>query len=116
MRKTALIIGLTCGCLFLVAAMFQALAAPEMPTGDHCGDVGPLPIDDPDFCGCTWGEVLFHGQPAPGAAVTLTYGSGFVTGTTRFTLLEDEPYFDLTAHYLEAQRGDLLTQGLRLEA
>lgn len=89
MRKTALIIGLTCGCLFLAVTMLHALAAPEMPTGDHCGDVGPLPIDDPDFCGCTWGEVLFQGQPVPGAAGKLTYRSSFVTGTTRLTPLED---------------------------
>ena len=109
MRRIATTVGLACGCLFLLMLALQAQAAPVAPAGRHCGSVGPLPLDDPDFCGCTWGEVLFHGQPVPGAAVTFTTSSGLVTGTTRLTELEPEPYFDLTAHNLGAHRGDVLT-------
>ena len=109
MRKIAITIGFVCGCLFLVISVLQTQAAPVMPTGDHCGDVGPLPFDDPGFCGCTWGEVLFHGQPVPNAAITLSYGSDVVTSATYLTLLESEPYFDLTAHNLGARRGDIVT-------
>lgn len=79
------------------------------PAGRHCGDVGPLPLDNPNFCGCTWGEVYFQGQPVVGAVVTLTFGEGVVTKTTRSIALEPYPYFDLTAHDLGARRGEVLT-------
>ena len=79
------------------------------PAGRHCGDVGPLPLDDPDFCGCTWGEVYFQGQPVAGVVVTLTFGNGVVYRVTQNMALESYPYFDLTAHDLGARRGDLLT-------
>jgi hypothetical protein len=95
--------------LFLTVLVLQTWAAPVMPTGDHCIGVGPLPFDDLAFCGCTWGEVLFHGQPVPGAAITLTFGDGSVTGTTGLDALEPQPYFDLTAHNLGARRGDIVT-------
>ena len=112
MRKLMLVIGLACGLFLLLITSLHAQAVE--PLARHCGDVGPLPLDDPDFCGCTWGPVLFHGQPVSGAVVTLTYRSQVVTGTTRRTPLEPHPYFDLTAHPLGAQRGDLLTLTVQL--
>ena len=87
----------------------KAQAALPAPLGRHCGDVGPLPLDDPDFCGCTWGEVLFRGQPVPGATVRLTFGESSLTETTYLNGLEPEPYFDVTAYNLDAHRGDILT-------
>jgi hypothetical protein len=109
MRRMVLAGELACGLLLLLLMALQAQAAPERPLARHCGDAGPLPLDDPDFCGCTWGQVLFQGQPVPGAAVTLTFGESDVTGTTRLDELESMPYFDVTAHNLDAQRGDILT-------
>jgi len=108
MRKLAVCISLVLVILAAMWAGLRASAAPEV-LGKHCGDVGPLPLDDPEFCGCTWGEVYFQGQPIADATVTLTFGGRAVTGTTRSTLLEAHPYFDLTAHDLGARRGDLLT-------
>jgi len=80
-----------------------------MPQGRHCGDVGPLPGTDPTYCGCTWGQVLFNGQPIASVGVTLTFAGGRVNDTTRLTVLDTEPYFALTAHDLGAKRGDVLT-------
>jgi hypothetical protein len=112
MRKLMLVIGLACGLFLLLITSLHAQAVE--PLARHCGDVGPLPLDDPDFCGCAWGPVLFHGKPVSGAVVTLTYKSQVVTGTTRRTPLEPYPYFDLTAHPLGAQRGELLTLTVQL--
>ena len=113
MRKIAMTLGLACGFLLLLLLPLRTHAAPLTPLARHCGDAGPLPLDDPKFCGCTWGEVLFHGQPVSGAAITLTYGSGVVTDVTLLTALESHPYFDLTAHNLGASRGDVLTLSVR---
>jgi hypothetical protein len=109
MRKVAMTLGLASALLLLLMLAVQTHAAPAAPAARHCGDAGPLPWEDPNFCGCTWGEVLFHGQPVPGAAITLTYGSGVVTDVTLLTELEPDPYFDLTARDLGAHRWDVLT-------
>ena len=58
----------------------EVLAAPLQPQALHCRGAGPMPLN---WCGCTWGEVLFQGRPVPGVAVTLTFGSGAVIETTR---------------------------------
>ena len=108
MRKVILSIGLASGFLFLLVLVLRAHAGPVEPLGVHCGDVGPLPFDDPNFCGCTWGEVLIHGRPVPGAAVMLTFGSGITTEVTS-PAGEPAPFFDLTAYHLGARRGDVLT-------
>jgi hypothetical protein len=113
MQRVAAILVLTGALLLLLIAALQTEAAPEEPLGRHCGDVGPLPFNDPGFCGCTWGKVLFHGKPVPGAAITLTYGGSFVTDTTHLTPLDPEPTFDVTGHNLGAQRGDVMTLTVR---
>lgn len=109
MHRVIVILGIAGSFLLLLTLVLHAQAAPDVPLGRHCGDVGPLPGEDPDFCGCTWGEVLLHGQPVSGAVVTLTFNNRFVTGTTRLTPLEQQPYFDLTGHDLGARRRDVLT-------
>lgn len=109
MRKIALCIALAVASLTLLVWGIQKGAAQVTPQGRHCGDVGPLPGTDPTYCGCTWGQVLFNGQPVAGTAVTLTFGGDLVTHTTRLTSLDAEPYFALTAHDLGAKRGDVLT-------
>jgi hypothetical protein len=83
----------------------DAVAAPSAPLGLHCRGVSPIE----DWCGCTWGEVLFQGHAVPGAVVTLTFGSGVVTDTTQMTDLEPMPYFALTGQDLGACRGDVVT-------
>jgi hypothetical protein len=113
MRKIAMTLGLACGFLLLLMLALQTRAAPAMPAGRHCGDGLPLPLDDPKFCGCTWGEVLFHGRPVLGAVVTITYGGGAEIDVTHRTKEEPEPYFDLTAHFLGARRGDVVTLSAR---
>jgi hypothetical protein len=108
-RRITLAVGTAGGFLFLLMLGLRAQAGPEGPLGQHCGAVGPLPPDDLEYCGCTWGPVLFHGRAVRGAAVTLTFGSGAVISVTGFTELESVPYFDLTAHKLGARRGDMVT-------
>jgi hypothetical protein len=107
MRKIAMTLGLACGFLLLLMLALQTRAAPARPAARHCGDA--LPLDDPKFCGCTWGEVIFYGRPVPGAAVTLTFDGEVETDVTCCMEEETEPYFGLTAHDLGARRGDVLT-------
>jgi hypothetical protein len=108
MRKLILSVTLALGVLFVFWGGLRIEAAEQM-LGKYCGDVGPLPLDDPTFCGCTWGQVLFNGQPVAGAVLTLTFKGEQVTDSTHLTQLENWSYYDLTAHDLGAQRGDVMT-------
>lgn len=105
MKKNLLLCGLA--LILMVCQPLPAAAGPLVPTGKHCGDVGPLPSDD--YCGCTWGEVFFNGQPVVGAALELNFMDQKVSTTTQLTLLEPLPYYDLSADELTAHKGDLLT-------
>jgi len=109
MHKIVLTLGLACGFLLLLTLVLHVQAVPMAPAGRHCGGAGPLPVNDPDYCGCTWGEVLFHGQPVPGATVTLAFGGGTTTTVTGFGPAEQWLYYDKTAYGLGARRGDVLT-------
>jgi hypothetical protein len=95
------------GGVFLLAVLLvlPTQARPAQPLGKHCGDVGPLPPLDPEFCGCTWGEVLFRGQPVSGAIISLTFGSGIFTDISHL----ESPYYDLTGYDLGVRRGDVFT-------
>ena len=62
--------------VLLVTSAGTAHAAPTQPLAPRCVGAGPLPLDDPTFCGCTWGEVYYRGQPVVGATVTLQFGNG----------------------------------------
>ncbi len=75
--------GIGGGCL-LAIWLTPVIAQPQ---GRHCGGVGPLPFGD--YCGCTWGTVLFHGQPVRGATVTLSLGSASLSTVTA---LDQESY------------------------
>ena len=98
------------GILFLMIwTLIRPNSIQAVPMGRHCGDVGPLPLDDPDFCGCTWGEVLFRGQPVANASLSLSFNGQTITATSESNQLETFPFFDLTAHELGASRGDVFT-------
>jgi len=83
--------------------------AQARPLNQHCYDVGPLPEQPPDWCGCTWGAVYVDGAPAVGASVSLTFGSGTVITATRPGPGESFPYFGLHADALGARYGDVVT-------
>ncbi|MFN8443852.1 MAG: hypothetical protein U0175_23940 [Caldilineaceae bacterium] len=86
-----------------------ANAAPAQPLAPRCVGAGPLPLDDPTFCGCTWGEVYYRGQPVAGATVTLQFGNGITHTVTSVTDVDANPYYDLTGFGLGAQAGDVMT-------
>ena len=50
--------------LLLVVPGVQPASAQDLPAvpsapDSHCRGVGPVPLNSPDFCGCTW--VVFSG-------------------------------------------------------
>lgn len=92
--------------LALVAVMLSTPASAQ-PQGQHCGDGGP--IGDPEYCGCTWGEVVFHGQAVVGATLTLSFAGQTVTDVVAVEVPDELPYYSLTGHDLGAQRGDIIT-------
>ncbi len=92
----------------LLSVLGHASVSKAIPNAGHCGDVGPLPLDDPDFCGCTWGEVIYRGQMIPDAEVTLEFNGQTLTSLTAPTV-EPFPHYDLTAYHLGAKRGDVFT-------
>ena len=106
-RRIVVALVLALGGVLLVGATLRSQAK---PLGRHCIGAGPLPLGDDDFCGCTWGQVLFRGQPMAGAAVTLSFGGDVTATVTRRDAEEPvTPYFDVTGHPLGAQRGDVMT-------
>lgn len=87
----------------------------QIPLGRHCFDTGPLPLDDPDFCGCTWGHVYYNGQPVSGAEVVLTVGSETVDHTSVLNQdIEETPFYSLSGANIGATRGDLMTLSVAL--
>ncbi len=109
----------------LATALFSTVAAQQIMPQDvhlpasHCIGVGPTggpislvtPIDlaDPTFCGCTWGEVYYRGQPVAGAQITLTFGQAITTTTTKKNDAAPTAVFVQPAKGLGAKRGDTLT-------
>lgn len=77
--------------------------------GQHCYDIGPLPVQLPDWCGCTWGTVYVEGQPVAGAQVTLGFAGQTVSTTSRPSAIEPFPYYALSADELGAKYGDVVT-------
>lgn len=77
--------------------------------GQHCYDVGPLPEQPPDWCGCTWGAVYVEGQPVAGAQVTVQFGNQTLSTTSRLAVAEAYPYYALSAEQLSAKYGDIVT-------
>ena len=86
-----------------------AQAAPSAPYGPHCIGSGPLPLNDPNFCGCTWGEVYYRGQPVNNAEVSLQFGAQITHTLVAQPTGETAPYYDLTGAKLGAKRNDVMT-------
>ncbi|MEM7128941.1 MAG: hypothetical protein AAF702_21590 [Chloroflexota bacterium] len=85
-----------------------AIASVDAPLGAHCPGLGPISLED-DFCGCTWGEVYYQGEPIVDVEVSLTF-NGQTTSTVSFVGFEDQPpFFDITGADLDAKRGDIMT-------
>ena len=86
-----------------------AQASPDAPLPAHCKRGGPLPLDNPNFCGCTWGVIYYRGQPVVSAPVTLRFNTQI---TDTLSIVEQEepfPFYDMTGAELGAQRGDVMT-------
>lgn len=107
--RTLLVLSLMILAVLLVTSAGTAHAAPTQPLAPRCVGAGPLPLDDPTFCGCTWGEVYYRGQPVTGATVTLQFGNGITRTVTSVTDVDANPYYDLTGFGLGAQAGDVMT-------
>lgn len=104
------------GALFMLLVILNSATFAEGRLGPRCIDVGPLSAD---YCGCTWGRVLFHGEPLVGVPVTLEYGGQLFSGTTQVNDVGPAadyaenpfPYFDLSAYDAGngALHGDVIT-------
>lgn len=77
--------------------------------GEHCVDVGPLPLPPADWCGCVWGAVYVNGQPQAGAVVTLARAGLTAVFTTGLYADWPAPYFALDGRGVGAVYGDWLT-------
>jgi hypothetical protein len=109
------------GALCLICTMFwldmTAAAAQDAPPEplaplSHCRGVGPLPLNGPDFCGCTWGNVYYRGEPLEGVDVELHFAGGSTADTTSPDAVGggvESPFFSVTGHNLGAKKGDVMT-------
>lgn len=107
--RILLVLSLVILAALLAGIADTAYAAPMRPLAPRCVGAGPLPLDDPTFCGCTWGEVYYRGEPVVGATVTLQFGNGMTRTVTSVTDVDATPYYDLTGFGLGAQAGDVMT-------
>jgi hypothetical protein len=82
---------------------------PTTPQGRHCIGAGPLPASDPEFCGCTWGQIYFDGQAVVDADVALQFGGGKVESSSKVHYAGEAPFYSLSAFELGAKRGDVMT-------
>lgn len=106
-RTIAFMLGITAALCFISPVFAQDSA--RTPLGPHCVQTGPvaLPID---YCGCTWGEVYYRGQPIAGATLTLTFGSAITTTITSHKATVDPPLIYNTSGFgLGASKGDVMT-------
>ncbi len=113
-RSTSLFLAWMLSGAGVVALLWLFGTAVAAPAGSHCIGVGPDDIlnDDlnvPAFCGCTWGAILYRGQPVTGAGVTLEFGGARKTVYTNDYGVEDFPFYSLSGKDLGAQRGDIMT-------
>ncbi len=104
-----LLTALSAAASLLVALAVAATSASAIsaPRGQHCGDGGP--IGKPDYCGCTWGEVYYRGQPVTGAGLTLTFAGQEVSDVVSLRNAGELPFYSVTGYNLGARRGDLIT-------
>jgi len=92
---------------YMTTATVQA--APLAPLGPHCIGSGPLPLDDPTFCGCTWGAVYYRGQPVVGATISLQFGPQITQTLVQKADTEPFPFYTLSGAKLGAKRSNLMT-------
>jgi hypothetical protein len=104
-----------------IAAMFGLLgwatpnvvaqSMPAAPLPHRCVGVGPVALDDLDFCGCTWGEVYYRGQPVAKADVILKFGTRTLTTLAQIQPVSEHtfPFYSTSGVELGAKRGDILT-------
>lgn len=100
--------------LLLLGAAVLAIVAGDSPAraqtlGQHCYDVGPLPEQPPDWCGCTWGAVYVDRKPVAGAQVTVMFAGRALTAASRLSAVEPFPFYALSARELGAKYGDVVT-------
>lgn len=95
------------GILLLLSVVITAEA--QSILGKHCLDVGPLSLSDPDFCGCTWGEIYFDGDALEGVEVTLAFADQLTTTQTVKVYDDQSAFFSITGAELGAKRGDIMT-------
>ena len=81
-------------------------AAINRPLGQHCPEVGPVPLLPNNFCGCTWGAVYVDGDAVAGAHITLTFQGRSITSTTHLGSGALYPIYTAEAYTLGARLGD----------
>ncbi|CAN5778924.1 hypothetical protein BH10CHL1_BH10CHL1_23620 [soil metagenome] len=106
-RKFAILI-IIVGLLIQFDNKIYAQAELLAPLGPHCGR-GGLPLDDPNFCGCTWGPVYYRGQPVAGATVTLQFNTQITQTLAQKQDAELFPYYVTSGAALGAQRESIMT-------
>ncbi|MFN8490474.1 MAG: hypothetical protein U0350_22990 [Caldilineaceae bacterium] len=108
--KLGLLLG-AFGLFFLYAFHLPLLAQarPAVPLSFHCKKGSPLPLDDPNFCGCTWGAVYYRGQPVTGASVTLQFGTQVTQTVSAQSKDFASPFYDMSGAGLGAKKGDVMT-------
>ena len=109
-KRITLLFMLTIVTLFVSSPeKIYAQTKPLIPLGPHCKRGGPLPLNDPNFCGCTWGAVYYRGQPVVGANVTLQFGAQMTQTLTQKDEDETFPFYVTSGVNLGAQRADVMT-------
>lgn len=104
----AVIAGLVTVLMQLTTAVAQAQEDP-VPLPPHCIGAGPVPLNEPDFCGCTWGAVYYRGQAVTAAPVTLTFGGQQTVSQTRQQVANDPPLYHISGSSLGAKKNDTMT-------
>lgn len=95
---------------FVIAS--ESHAMPLTPLGPHCIGKGPisLPVNDPDFCGCTWGAVYYRGQPLPYIPITLQFQTQSIVALNEAgNDVENFPYYAVSGASMGAKLNDMMT-------
>lgn len=95
--------------LFLAQSRSHVWAKEQAPLGPRCIATGPVPLDDPEFCGCTWGYVYYRGQPLFNAPVALTFQTGMTATVSRPSVVDPVAYYSLSGKPLGAKLNDPMT-------
>lgn len=95
--------------LFLAQSRSQVWAKEQAPFGPRCIATGPVPLDDPTFCGCTWGYVYYRGQPLFNAPVALAFQSQMTATVSQPSVVDPVAYYSLSGAALGAKLNDTMT-------